>query len=237
MGSSRKPDRVVRGAQVGDGCCFSKRARVTANANAGLTTRPTRSSVACHTPGGRQLAPRPDTILEDAVYGGDQRYQSVFGAALLASIPIGATIVGLRYRLDSGQASLATETIDDLEIRLSTSRSSPGSLSTVFELNRGDDDLVVRSGSYTLEGTDYPSGNLPNGFGPLIAFSAGFVYQGGALLLEVATTSVAMGGTVDNVHPATPASESAYGTGADATLADQGTFNDLIVVELTYVLP
>jgi hypothetical protein len=166
-----------------------------------------------------------------------QRYQSVYGAELLRTIPVGAEIVGLRYRLDESESSFEPGTVDDLEIRLSTSRAEPGALSTTFADNRGSDDLVVRSGPYEVRALDYPSGNSPNGFGPLIAFSQAFVFLGGPLLLEVSTTALMPGRNVDNVFPATAESESAYGMGADAVTADLGKFNDLIVVELTYVVP
>ncbi|MCA9617710.1 MAG: hypothetical protein KC731_01735, partial [Myxococcales bacterium] len=86
------------------------------------------------------------------------RYQQVLDDTLLTGLPKGAAIVGIRYRLDSGDVAFEPATLADLEIRLSTSKHGAGSLSTTFADNRGDDEVLARSGPLTIEPGDYPAG-------------------------------------------------------------------------------
>jgi len=171
------------------------------------------------------------------------RFQAVYGTALLR-LPVGATITGMRFRLDAS-VSIGTGpvTISNFEVRLSTSAHQPGLLSATFAANRGTDEVVVRTGPLTIGPDDYPVGGFPNAFGPTIEFSQPFVYKGGPLLLEIGYTGLPRfeGGPVlvDAVVPATVESQSAYGSagGFNATTADLGLFQDLTVVEYLFVRP
>lgn len=172
-------------------------------------------------------------------FGGDaQRFQSVYGEALLTALPRGAIIKAIGFRLEGGATSFTQQTIANLEIRLSTSAKPPGSLSLTFAANRGADSVVVRAGPLTIAPADYPSGPGPNAFGKRIDFDmASFTYKGGPLLLEIATTAVPAGRPVDNVFPSSQDSQSVYGTGFSATMADGAPFFDLVVVEYTFEYP
>lgn len=167
---------------------------------------------------------------------GSERFQSVYGSALLSGIPNGARITGMRFRLNGGQTAFAADTIDVVEVRLSTSRNAPGSLSDIFADNRGSDEVIVRNGQLIIDPSDYPTGGSPNGWGKTILFSTSFVYTGGDLLVEIAMTGLASGNArlTDNVFPSSADSQTGYGTGFSATLADGGLFQDLIVVEYSF---
>ena len=169
---------------------------------------------------------------------GGQRFQSVYGAASLTALPRGAIIKAIRFRLDSGAMKFPTQTIASFEIQLSTSARPPGSLSPTFAANRGSDAVIVRAGPLAIEPADYPSDAAPNAFGKRIDFNLGsFTYTGGPLLLEVASTTVTASRVVDNVFPSSQDTQSVYGTGFSATVADKGTFFDLIVIEYTFEYP
>ena len=171
-------------------------------------------------------------------FGGTaQRFQSVYGEPLLAGLPIGATITGMRLRLDESATSFGQELVGNLEIRLSTSKKPPGSLSIVFSANRGDDEVIVRSGSFTIEPADYPSGGAPNDFGKQIDFAQGFTYTGGPLLLEMGITALTSGRSVDNVSPSSEDSQSVYANSFAATTAEGSPYFDLIVVEYAFDYP
>ena len=169
--------------------------------------------------------------------GSAGRFQGVYGASLVP-IPVGARITGMSFRLDGTSVAFTNVTIDNLEIRMSTSANPPGSLSTTFASNRGANEVLVRTGPLAIASTDYPAGGTPNAFGPVIQFSRPFVYQGGPLLLEVAFTGLppAEARLVDDVFPATD-SQSGYGSGFGATSADLGRFSDLIVVRYQFIRP
>jgi hypothetical protein len=170
--------------------------------------------------------------------GAGQRFQSVYGQALLTALPQGAVITGIRFRLDSSAASFPQETIDNLEIRLSTSKNPPGALSPDFTNNRGADEVIVRAGPLTIEPADYPSGATPNAFGKRIDFNLGsFTYRGGPLLLEVGATAAPSARNVDNVSPSSQESQTVYGDGFSATAATGNPYFDLIVVEYTFEYP
>lgn len=168
------------------------------------------------------------------------RFQSVYGASLLG-LPVGAKITGMRFRLDGSETRFTNVTISNFEVRLSTSTSQPGSLSSTFAANRGADEVIVRTGPLTIAPNDYPIGSMPNAFGPTIQFSRPFVYKGGPLLLEIGYTGVPGPDLhrTDAVFPATAESESGYGAGGgfNSTIADVGLFQDLIVVEYQFVRP
>jgi hypothetical protein len=170
--------------------------------------------------------------------GAGQRFQSVYGVPLLTALPNGATITGMRLRLDGDAMSFKRENLMNFEVRLSTSKKPPGSLSQTFADNRGSDEVIVRAGPLTIEPSDYPSGAKPNAFGKTIDFNLGtFTYRGGPLLLEVGATAVQSGRNVDNVSPSTQESQTVYGSGFSATRADGPPFFDLIVVEYTFTYP
>lgn len=169
---------------------------------------------------------------ESAPLGVDvQRFQQVFGIALLGDLNVGDVIVGLTFRLDAASGALPAQTIQNYEIRLSQSRNAPGSLSAIFADNRGADDVIVRSGPLVIHTGDFPSGGRPNPFGVMIQFTVPYVYQGGPLLLEVAHDGFPAGGRyADADYPTSLSAQTAFGAGFAATTADVGLYPEAMVV-------
>jgi hypothetical protein len=166
------------------------------------------------------------------------RFQSVYAAASLTALPRGAIIKAISFRLDSSAVTFPSQTISGFEIRLGTSANPPGSLSKTFAANRGPDTVIVRAGPLAIQPADYPTDAAPNAFGKRIDFNRdSFTYRGGALLLEVASSAVPASRFVDNVSPSSQDSQSVYGSGFSATIADGNPFFDLIVVEYTFDYP
>ena len=170
--------------------------------------------------------------------GAARRFQAVYGAPLLSGLPVGSRITGMRFRLGAGGMQVISGTVTNFEVRLSTSARQLGNLSATFSENRGGNEVVVRSGEMVIAPGDYPTGNSPNAWGPLIEFQQPFVYPGGPLLLEIGMTGIANGGAMDNHYPVT-GSETAYGSadGFDTATADLGIYEDLIVVEYRFIRP
>lgn len=170
-----------------------------------------------------------------------RRFQAAYGSALLSNMPSGAKIVGMSIRLESGSSAFTAETISNFEVRLSTPKNAPGALSTTFADNRGNDEVIVRTGPLVIEPADYPTGATPNGFGKMIAFDTQFVYQGGDLMLEVGTEGLAGGNQrrTDAFFPTNLATQACYGfvNGSSATTADIGHFNTIMVIQYHYIEP
>jgi len=163
-----------------------------------------------------------------------RRFQCVYGAALLSSIPVNARITGMRFRLDALTAPFAADTIAIFEVFLSTSTNPPGSLSATFADNRGNDEVLVRDAQLTIDPSDYPTGGSPNAWGKLIPFSTAFIYKGGDLLVEIGVTGLTIANRpTDNVFPSTD-TQTGYGTGFSATMADLGLFQDLVLAQYEY---
>src|SRR5262245_46321838 len=77
--------------------------------------------------------------------------QWVYGASTI-SLPTGAVITGLSYRLDGGQSTgpSAAITISNYQITLSPSNNAPGLLSTTFADNIGPGAVLVHLGAVTV---------------------------------------------------------------------------------------
>jgi hypothetical protein len=107
----------------------------------------------------------------------DRRHFSLFP-------PEGASIVELRFRLDSGRADFSTTV--DLEIRLSTSDQGSDGLGTILARNVGPDETIVLPRTLlTLSGVQ-TSPNGPNSFSVVIPLPNQFFYNpsNGNLLMD-----------------------------------------------------
>ncbi len=162
--------------------------------------------------------------------------QIVYGADLLAEAGLltGDRINGLAFRVDVAFGA-PVWSVADYQVRLATSLNPPGALDTNFVNNRGSDYTVVRAGALTYDGSEYPTGGNPNGFGEVIAFQTAFIYRGGDLLLEYTHTNVPAGGSVADAAEPDPRMQSQFAPGYDGTIegfggqgVDRGT-----VVQLT----
>jgi hypothetical protein len=189
---------------------------------AGLGTAPAHASLIVipgATAGVEQGSP------DSSPLGGDGhawRFQMVYGAGLLGGLTSGDIITGLTFRIDAvpegtHNSALPAQTVDNYEIRLSTSVNAPGSMSLVFADNRGADEVIVRSGALTIGAGDFPGGGEPNAFGSIIAFTAPFVYTGGPLLIEIAHDGFDDGRFVDDSDYGAFDGEQVFGEGFAAT--------------------
>ena len=126
--------------------------------------------------------------------------QTVFNesALLTSGIEVGDVLTGLSFRVGAGGDRVAPNFIvDNYIIRLSTSNFSAGNLENVFEMNRGDDLVEVRSGPLTFNAADFDDTSIalgrgpgiPNAFGAVITFDNPFTYNGGNLLLDYTHTA------------------------------------------------
>ena len=174
------------------------------------------------------------TLFEETALGfSANRIQLAYGVSELQDLNVGDRITGLTFRIDSDSGGLATQTINEYEIRLSESQNLPGSLSTIFAENRGADEVVVRSGNLTINSTDWTTGGSPNAFGAIIPFSTSYIYQGGPLLLEYAHDGFPLGGTmIDAAFDPSLDTHTLVGTDFSSTTADfQDVVNAAIVVQ------
>ena len=69
----------------------------------------------------------------------------------------------------------------------------------------------------TYTGTEYPTGGLPNTFGPVIPFSTSFTYNGGDLLLEYTHSTIESGGSLADATFIGLAAQSQFSAGFNTT--------------------
>ena len=153
----------------------------------------------------------------------ESRLQQVYGDSLLTGLTVGDSITGLTFRIDGSgvgdETDLPPQTVTNYEIRLSQSANEPGSLEQFFDLNRGADEIIVRSGPLTFNAGDFTGGSSPNDFGVFIPFTTPYVFKGGPLLLEIGSTVFPLAGrNVDAIDSIADA-EGIFGQGFDAQLA------------------
>lgn len=175
---------------------------------------------------------------------GARSYQLVVGPAELGGIPVGSTITGIAWRRPTWQAMSAwpgagfTCTFVNYDITLSTAARAPGSLSTTYTENMGSDAVLVRSGPLVLSGAYFPGGAVTpatNPFGQTVAFTTGYVYPGGSLLLTVRHSGNNCGG---NGSLDTVGSAACQAIGVSSyTQADQWYAQGPIVMRLTFTPP
>lgn len=117
-------------------------------------------------------------------------YQVLYAAEQMAGVPVGSTITGIQLRQwnsnFTGFPASAT-VLPKYEVRIGSSTRTPATMSTTFATNFSSV-TTGRSGTLSLGAGAYPAGaataGTPEAWGPMIAFTAGFVYQGGPLVLE-----------------------------------------------------
>ncbi len=164
-----------------------------------------------------------------------QHFQQVFGLPLLTGLSPGDWITGIGFRVAGNESALPAQTVSTYNISLGQSANAPGSMSATFADNRGGDFTLVRSGSLTIATGDFPGGASPNSFG-WIPFSTPYQYQGGNLLVEVEYQGFTTGRNADAAYPYNSTlAQAAFGTGFGSTTANQGLYNEAIVMGFTTV--
>lgn len=149
-------------------------------------------------PGDRATTEGNGATVTGAFFGSNTLQLQVAEAELLAqSLMPGYTLLSLQLRLNGGGATNGSDaTIADLEILLGQAANNIGGMSTVFA-NNILNPVMVRDGAYTFPAGSMTGGASPNAFGPTIAFSTGYVYQGGDLIIEIRRTPSSPGLTLD----------------------------------------
>ena len=136
-------------------------------------------------------------------------YQLLIRDSLLTSI-VGYNITAISWRLLQSASSnwpASAVSFTNYDIYLSGSV-APENRSLVFAQNVVGVQKLVRSGSLNIPAGSYPSGLVPNNFGPEITFDSNWVYTGGHLLIEIRHTGFT--GTSSSVD-AVGTSVSGYG--------------------------
>ncbi len=133
----------------------------------------------------------------------NNRVQIAFSAALLglSGLKSGDHIVGLTFRLDADEpVDLAEQTVEQYTITLGTPTHLPGSMDLTFANNLDASAVVVRSGPLVVRSGDFEATDSPRRLGVPIVFQQEYVYQGGALLLDISHALFPQGGrSVDAV--------------------------------------
>lgn len=163
----------------------------------------------------------------------NQHLQQEYAGSLLsaAGLSPGDQIMAIGFRLADGEPSLAAQTVTDYSIWMGLAAVSPVNMSTNFVDNRSSMTLV-RSGALNIADGQFSGGVGLNPFG-MIQLSVPYTYSGGDLLIEISYSNFANGVSVDSAYPFDSSlAGTAFGSGPDATTADQGTYNEAIVMAL-----
>jgi len=161
----------------------------------------------------------------------NQYIQQEYAGSLLAASGLepGEQITAIGFRIASGQTGLVAQTVSDYSIWMGPAVFSPGNMSSTLADN-GSDMTLVRSGELDITDGQFPGGSGANPFG-MIQLSQPYTYSGDDLLIEIAFSGFASGGNVDAAYPYDSSlAQTAFGTGPDATTADQGLFDEAIVM-------
>jgi hypothetical protein len=110
----------------------------------------------------------------------------VFESSEFATLLSGELITQIAFRPNGSGASAFSSTISNIQINLSTTSAAPGSLSTNFASNVGEDDTVVFCGELALSSSN-SNGGSPKNFDITIPLTTPFFYDPtkGNLLLDV----------------------------------------------------
>lgn len=171
-------------------------------------------------------------------------YQVMYGADLLTGIPSGSVITGMQVRLDKSFSSAfpnAAYTVSRYEVTLATSALTPATMSTNFATNMTGP-VVVRSGSMSVAANAYQwlnnGAGVPEPWGPVIAFTTGYAYKGGPLviLLRVESPSSTFAAYADQAASGTSQREVHSSGDSNATTASFQNAGGLIV-RLTFTPP
>ena len=161
----------------------------------------------------------------------NQYIQQEYASSLLVASGLepGEQITAIGFRIASGQSGLVAQTVSDYSVWMGQPVFSPGNMSSTLADN-GSDMTLVRSGELDITDGQFPGGSSVNPFG-MIQLSQPYTYSGDDLLIEIAFSSFASGGNVDAAYPYDSSlAQTAFGTGPDATTADQGLFDEAIVM-------
>ena len=166
-------------------------------------------------------------------------YQMQFTPDAMGSLPAGARITGLRFRLGINAAVSfpeATVAWSDYEVRLAQAANSITSMSTTFSANLLNPALV-KDGTLSIVANNFSYGSNPNPFSTLMTLDTPYVYQGGDLVMQFTHTGSDSTNTtfLDAVSSAAPG----YGTSfraisASTFAATTGAAASVTIVEIVF---
>lgn len=120
---------------------------------------------------------------------GGASIQAFYSEAFLtaAGITSGSIINGIAYRRNTGGAvgPAGSTSFDSYSIGMSSSFATSTELTATFANNIIGTQTQVYSGPTSFAANSFPGGGTPNGFGPTIDFTTGYLYTGGSLLIEI----------------------------------------------------
>jgi hypothetical protein len=114
-------------------------------------------------------------------------FQFQLSASQFGSVPIGSSITGIGFRLDSSYATsepTLSQTYANYQIVLSSATNALNSLSDTFANNEGADATLVYNAPLVLGPNALVGGSSPNPF-LLLTFSTPYVYEGGDLVTTI----------------------------------------------------
>jgi hypothetical protein len=158
----------------------------------------------------------------------------------LGSLPAGARITGLRFRVSTNSAANFPETTiawSDYEVRLAQAANPITSMSTTFSANLLNP-VLVKDGALSVLANSFSAGGNPNPFSTLLVLDTPYVYQGGDLVMQFSHT----GSDSTNTTFLDGASSSApgYGTSfraisANTNGATTGSSASVTVVQIEFI--
>lgn len=156
-----------------------------------------------------------------ALSASDRTYQMQFGASYLGGISVGDKITGISFRISSDDvySDSPASSFTNWDLTLAQAANSVSTMSTTFANNMSDPTLV-RSGALSFTAGEFQGGAVnpnTNPFGPVIAFSTPYTYQGGDLVVLIShTAGTSTVGFLDSLNSSSPV----YGSGYRALSAN-----------------
>ncbi len=127
---------------------------------------------------------------------GTRVYQSLYNAEQI-TVPVGATINGVAFRVDESVAvpfPISDHSLDRFDVTMSTATTSAGTMSATFAANEGPDVVTVRSGPITFPARSFPAHDSQRAFSRFIPFTRPFVYKGGPMVMTIRAGAITTNG-------------------------------------------
>jgi len=179
---------------------------------------------------------------QEGPFGGTaaRRFMIVMDARAFSGIPVGSTLTGIRFRLDSSNAVAwppSNVTITDYELRISAAATSAATASSTYATNISGPQTLVKDGSLNFVASSYSAAGSPRAFGPVINFDTPYIYTGGSLCLDFNHTGV--GAITTGFADAEPSGATNFVRGLYATnrSAASGVLTSTPVIRFEYTPP
>jgi len=171
---------------------------------------------------------------------GSRRFMIVLDERALSGIPVGSTITGIRFRLDSANGAAwppSNVTFADYELRISAAATTAATASATYATNISGPQTLVKDGSLNYAADSYSAAGSPRAFGPAITFDSPYMYSGGRLCLDFNHTGV--GAITTGFADAEPNGATNFVRGVYATnrVAASGVLTSTPVIRFEYTPP